>query len=108
MRRVPLPKAKFSGASGYDRLFDFAIPKSRRQPERILQATNRPTRDTAESFIHAWSDTRQVWAPESRAYAILNDTEGAIPGGVMDAFRNYTIHPVPWGGRAQVVTELAA
>lgn len=101
------PKLKFTGTSGYDHLFDFVIPKSRRQPERILQAINRPTRDTAESFIHAWSDTRQVRPPESRAYAVLNDTEQTIPSGVVDAFRNYEIQPVPWSGRAEVVTELA-
>jgi hypothetical protein len=102
------PKAKFNGTSGYDHLFDFVIPKSRRQPERILQAITRPTRDAAQSLIHAWTDTRQVRTPESRAYAVLNDTESVIPGGVMDAFRNYAIQPVPWGDRAQVVTELAA
>ena len=43
------PKAKFTGTGGYDHLFDFVIPKSRRHPERILQAINRPTRDNAES-----------------------------------------------------------
>ena len=36
------PKAKFTGISGYDHLFDFVIPKSRRQPERMVQAINRP------------------------------------------------------------------
>src|ERR1700733_11119683 len=55
------PKPKFTGTSGHDHLFDFVIPKSgKRQPERIVQAINRPTRDTAESFIFAWLDTRQV------------------------------------------------
>src|SRR5215831_11978619 len=29
-----IPKAKFTGFSGYDHLFDFVIPKSRKQPER--------------------------------------------------------------------------
>jgi Domain of unknown function DUF1828/Domain of unknown function DUF1829 len=37
-----IPNVKFTGKSGYDHLFDFAIPKSHRQPERILQALNRP------------------------------------------------------------------
>lgn len=36
------PKVKFTGKSGYDHLFDFVIPKSRQQPERIIQAINRP------------------------------------------------------------------
>jgi hypothetical protein len=102
------PKVKFTGTSGFDHLFDFVVPKSRKQPERILQTINRPTRDTAESFILAWLDTRQVRPTESRAYAILNDIEQTISGGVLDAFRNYQIHPVPFSERVDVIAELAA
>jgi len=75
---------------------------------RIVQAINRPTRDNAESFILAWSDTQKVRSPESKAYAVLNDVEQPVSGGVLDAFRNYQIQPVPWTNRAQIVTELAA
>jgi hypothetical protein len=102
------PKVKFTGTSGFDHLFDFVIPKSRKQPERIVQAINRPTRDSAEAFIHAWSDTREVRPPDSKAFAVLNDFEQSISGGVLDAFRNYEIHSVPWSSRGEVVTELAA
>ena len=59
-----IPKVKLTGISGFDHLFDFVIPKSpRKQPERIVQAINRPTRDNAEAFIYKWSDTREVRAP---------------------------------------------
>jgi uncharacterized protein DUF1829/uncharacterized protein DUF1828 len=102
------PKVKFTGTSGFDHLFDFVIPKSRKQSERIIQAINRPTRDSAESFIHAWSDTREVRPSDSKAYALLNDSDQAISGSVMDAFRNYQIRPVPWTQRVDVVAELAA
>jgi hypothetical protein len=102
------PNASFVGTTGYNHRFDFVIPKSRRQPERILQTVNRPTRDTAESLIHAWADTRQVRAPESKAYAVLNDNEQPISGSVMDAFRNYQIQPVAFSSRVEVVAELAA
>jgi len=103
------PKVKFTGISGFDHLFDFVIPRSPgRQPERIVQAINSPTRDTAEAFIYKWSDTREVRPPESKAYAVLNDFEQPISGGVLDAFRNYHIQPVPWSRRAEVVTGLAA
>jgi hypothetical protein len=101
-------EVKFTGVSGYDHLFNFVIPKSRKEPERIVQAINRPTRETALSFINAWVDTRQTRTPESRAYAMLNDIEQPISGNVIDAFRNYQIRPVPWSDRAQVVPELAA
>ena len=102
------PKVKFTGTSGYDHLFDFVIPKSRKQPERIVQAITRPTRETALSFINSWTDTRQVRSSESRSYAVLNDIEQPISGGVVDAFRNYQIRPVPWKDRGEIVSELAA
>ena len=102
------PKAKFHGTSGYDQLFDFVIPKSRNQPERVLQAITRPTRETATSFIHAWNDTRPVRAAESRAFAILNDMEQPVPSTVLEAFRNYKIEPIPWSTRGSVEAQLAA
>jgi hypothetical protein len=102
------PKVKFTGTSGFDHLFDFVIPKSpRKQPERIIKTINRPTRDNAEAFIYAWTDTRDVRPTESRAFAVLNDTEQAVSGGVLDAFRKYQMQPVPWSRRGEVVTELA-
>jgi hypothetical protein len=102
------PRVKFSGISGYDHLFDFVIPRSRTEPERIVQAVNRPTRDTAEAFIYKWSDTREVRAPDSKAFAVLNDINQPVPTGVVDAFRNYAIYPVPWSQKVEVVRELAA
>lgn len=103
------PKVKFTGISGFDHLFDFVIPKSpHKQPERIVQAINRPTRDNAESFIYAWSDTREVRPADSTAYAVLNDVEQSISSGVLDAFRNYRIRPVLFSHRDEFVEELAA
>jgi hypothetical protein len=103
------PKAKFTGTSGFDHLFDFVIPKSpRKQPERVVQAINRPSRDSAESFIYAWSDTKEVRPSDSKAYAILNDGEQQVSSGVLDAFRNYNIRPVLFSRRDEIVDELAA
>jgi Domain of unknown function DUF1829/Domain of unknown function DUF1828 len=102
------PKAKFTGKSGYDHLFDFVIPKSRVQPERIVRAINRANRDTAQAMAFSWIDTKEVRPLESRAYAILNDSEYAISETVLDAMRNYDVHPVLWSGREQVRQELAA
>ncbi len=99
------PKLQFRGISGYDQFFDFVIPKSRKQPERVLQTITTPSREKAQSFIYAWTDTRQTRPAGSKAYAVLNDTEQPVSGGVIDAFRNYQIQPVLWSSRAQVVTE---
>lgn len=101
------PKVKFPGITGYDHVFDFVIPKSRHQPERIVQAINKPTRQAAQSLILEWTDTRQVRPADSKAYAVLNDQE-LVSGDVIEALQNYEIRPVLWHARAEVVAELAA
>jgi len=102
------PTVKFTGQSGYDHVFDFVIPKSRVQPERIIKAINRPGRDTAEAAAFAWFDTRHVRPQDSRAYAFLNDSEQPVSSAVVEAIRSYDLHPVLWGQRESVREELAA
>lgn len=99
---------KFSGKSGFDHRFDFVIPKSRHQPERVLQAINRPRRDAAQAIAFSWIDTKETRPADSRAFALLNDTEQSVPGDILDALRNYDVHPVLWSQRETVVEELAA
>ena len=102
------PKVKFTGKSGYDHLFDFVIPKSKAQPERVLRTVNRPSRDTAQVVAFSWVDTKEVRSPGCRAYAILNDTEQAIADNVLMAMRRYDVHPIAWSARDKVCEELAA
>jgi len=102
------PKVKFTGKSGYDHLFDFVIPRSKSKPERILQAINRPNRNSAQALAFSWIDTREVRASESRAYAILNDSDQPLHASVLDALRTYDLRPVPWSNREDVREELAA
>lgn len=102
------PNVKFTGKTGFDRMFDFVIPKSKSQPERIVKAINRPNRDTAELFVLAWFDTKEVRPAESRAYAFLNDSEHTPQPSVLDALQNYDVLPVLWSAREKVRAELAA
>ncbi|OGA71233.1 MAG: hypothetical protein A3G81_30590 [Betaproteobacteria bacterium RIFCSPLOWO2_12_FULL_65_14] len=102
------PKVKFTGKTGYDHLFDFVIPKSRRQPERIIQTINRPNRDTAQAVVLSWIDTKEVRSADSRAYALLNDAEQTVSPNVLDALRSYDVRPVPWSQRESIREELAA
>jgi Domain of unknown function DUF1829/Domain of unknown function DUF1828 len=102
------PKVKFTGKTGYDHLFDFVIPKSKIQPERIIQTINRPNRDTAQSVVLSWVDTKEVRSPDSRAYAILNDAEHGVSPAVIDALRSYDVRPVTWSQREDVRQELVA
>lgn len=102
------PKVKFTGKSGYDHLFDFVIPASKKQPERILQTINRPSRETAQAVAFSWIDTKQVRPANSRAYAFLNDSDHVPSASVLDALKNYEVNPVLWSKREEVRGELAA
>jgi hypothetical protein len=102
------PKVKFTGRSGFDHLFDFVIPKSRSKAERIVQAINRPNRETAQAVAFSWIDTKEVRPVDSKAYALLNDSEQPISAGVIDALQSYDVQPIPWSKREHIRMELAA
>jgi hypothetical protein len=99
---------KFTGKSGFDHFFDFVIPKSRKQPERILKTINTPNRDIAQVIAFSWIDTRDIRPPDSRAYAFLNDSDKDIAANVVDALKSYEVHPILWSKRNNVREELAA
>ena len=102
------PNIKFTGKSGYDHLFDFVIPKSKKKPERIIQTITKPSRDMAEAIAFKWIDTKDIRSPDSLAYALLNDQEQKVSVSVIDALHNYDLHPVLWSDREKVKQELAA
>ncbi len=101
------PNVKFTGKTGYDHMFDFVIPKSKREPERILRALTRPTRENAQATVLSWIDTRDVRPADARAFALLNDGE-RVPPAVEDALSSYEIRPVLWSQREDVKELLAA
>ena len=102
------PKVEFTGRSGFLHKYDFLIPSSRTQPERILRAINNPHRGNAELMIFSWNDTRDVRPPNSKAYAILNDIEGEPSSDVLSAFSQYGIERVLWTQREQYIEQLAS
>lgn len=102
------PRVKFTGKSGYDYLFDFVIPSSQKQPERILRVINHPNKDAAQAAAFSWIDTKDVRPLNSRAYAFLNDTEQTPSSTVLDALKSYEMNPVLWKDRDKILEELAA
>lgn len=102
------PQVKFTGVSGFDHLFDFVIPKSAEQPERVVRTINRPDRQAAQTVAFAWIDTKDIRTNDSRAYAILNDGGRRVPEAVLDALTSYGVQPVPWSRREEASVELAA
>lgn len=99
---------KLSGKSGYDHKFDFLIPKSPGQPERVCRSINRPDRNTAQTMAFAWLDTKEVRDPDAVAYAIINDVDRSVSPSVDKALRNYGVQPIRWSAREQAVPTLVA
>lgn len=103
-----MSKVKFSGRSGYDHVFDFAIPKSKSAPERLVRAINNPAKDSIQAVAFCWLDTREARPAGSVAYAILNDDERKVPDAVDGALRGYEIMPALWSKRDELRDALAA
>jgi hypothetical protein len=62
----------------------------------------------AEVAAFSWIDTKEVRPVDSKAYALLNDSERPISASVMDALRSYDVQPIPWSKRDDIRMELAA
>ena len=101
-----ISNVKFTGKSGFDHNFDFAIPASTKQPERLIRAINRPSREMAQSVAFSWIDTKEVRHPDSRAYAFLNDSNNGLSSYILDALRSYDVKPILWSKREAVREEL--
>jgi hypothetical protein len=103
-----LPRVKVPGLSGFDHVFDFAIPKSSARPERLVKAVSNPNRDSAQNFAFAWLDTQPTRPANAAAYAIINDNERTVPSTVTDAFNAYGISSILWSQREAAREGLAA
>jgi hypothetical protein len=103
-------RVKLAGKSGYDHGIDFLIPKSRKRPERILQAISAPKKENIFAYLWTLSDTRAARGDESQteAYAFLNDQEVVVGGDVIEALGAYNVTPAPWSQRSQYVDALAS
>lgn len=102
------PDAKFSGKSGFDHLFNFVIPKSRRAPARFVSVMNLARRDRVSNILFAVNDTKSARRDDGKYYAILNDTKNSVAPDVLNAFEAYDVKAMPWSQRHEIIDELAS
>lgn len=102
------PEVSFIGRSGFNRRFEFIIPKSSRAPERIIKTINNPNKDSADNVLMDWEDTKSVRPEESKFYVFMNDNDKNVNSSIMEALRNYSVVPVLWSQREDFRSELAA
>ena len=98
----------FKGLSGFDRKFDFVIPKSKKASERFVKTINNPTKDAVDLFIMDWLDTKDGRSEGASAFVIINDTEKPVKQPVRQALENYGIYCCPWSKRESVREKLCA
>jgi hypothetical protein len=103
-------RVKLAGKSGYDHAVDFLIPKSKKRPERILQAISSPRKENIINYLWTLSDTRaaRTATSEPEAYAFLNDQEQTVGGDVIEALNAYNVTPAVWVNHDQYVEALAS
>lgn len=102
------PMIKFTGKSGFDHMFDFVIPHSKKQPERILQAINNPNKGNVEQLLFMWQDTKETRRENSTLYAVLNDIDHKVSNNVRSSLEAYNVRPVLWSARTEYLKEISA
>ena len=86
---------KIGGKTGFDQVFNFIIPKSKRFPERFVQAINTPKKENVQSVLFRWEDIKSE-RKNAILYVVLNDKSYKLSNSVITALHNYDLYPVPW------------
>lgn len=100
----------FIGKSTLVNKFDYVIPKSKVNPERIIKLMNNPTSTSRSgNIVFSWMDTLPNRPKSTQLFVILNDENGTS-SKVIDVFKNYSdfnIEPILWSSRNDYIDKLA-
>lgn len=97
---------KIGGKTGFDQVFNFIIPKSKKFPERFIQAINTPKKENVQSVLFRWEDIKSE-RENAILYVILNDTNNKLPDNLIVALRNYGLRSIPWTCMNDFIEDLA-
>lgn len=96
-----VPNVRIEGRSGFETRFDFVIPKTHREEERLVKAIGNPSRGSIENALFGFGDIRDE-RPESTWLIIMNlsgkrKDEGKI-AELENACSRYGARPIVWDG----------
>ena len=74
---------KFSGRSKLDHQFDFAIPKTKTEPQRIIRVINNIDLSLTKVLIFSWEDTKLTRKSDSQLIPIINDVNKPISSNLL-------------------------
>ncbi|GFN36980.1 DUF1828 domain-containing protein [Tepidimicrobium xylanilyticum] len=86
----------FIGKSKLTTQFDFAIPRFKDAPERIIKVTSNITLNFARTTIFGWEDIKENRGKDSVLYVIIDDRNRSPSEEITIALNSYGIKPVEW------------
>lgn len=103
-----ISEVSFIGKSKLPSNYDFAIPKSKKSPERIIKVVNSLTIEYAKSIMFTWNDISDVRTDNADLYTFIQDTDKKVSNDAITAFNEYGINPILWSARESYKEILAA
>ena len=101
------PSVMFSGKSGLPQRFDFVIPASRKEPERMILTLNNPSKQSVQSAIFSWNDVKETRRDKAVSYLIFNN-KNTHNNSLIDAAKQYDINAFYWENRSEYIKELVS
>ena len=94
---------KLAGKSRFDHKFDFALPKTRNKPERVLEAVNMLSRDKAATLAWATIDVKAIREEPLDVFVFINDIVAPPDPDNLTALQSYDIKTLMWSNREESV-----
>ncbi len=101
-----MSNVSFIGIAGYTHNYEFALQRSKTNPERLIKLANNLTRSMSESILFAWNDTRKVRPKDSILYTFIND-DNKVQDKYIGALESYDVVPILWSERDNYLEKLA-
>ena len=95
----PIENVQFAGISGFIHNYDFALQKTKNNPERICLAINNANKSAIGNIIFSWNDTKPSRRNSDTQLIVLMNDKNTIGKGADDALSNYGIKPIRWSKR---------
>lgn len=98
----------FIGKSNLTSQYDFAIPRTKVAPERIIKATSNINLNFARTTLFGWEDTKGNRDKDSTLYLIFDDRNKNASEDVGTAIDSYDVNLVKWSEIDNYQKELSA
>ena len=96
----------FMGKAGYMHNYEFALQRSKTNPERLIKVANNLNKTMTESILFAWNDTRAMRDKDAVLFTFINDKNRA-PEKYINALESYDVLPIKWSERNKYLDKLA-